>query len=94
MKDKLLNAIIAVSVALAVICTPIHLFLGLRFTHAPRAPDTATGQVIPFNIHGGDVFVTLGQSQLYNWAFGIGVAATFAAAISILWKKRKPRNAV
>jgi hypothetical protein len=92
MTSKLLNAVIAASVTLAVICTPTHIFLGTRFTHAPRLPDPASGQIIPFNVHGTDVYVTLGQSQLYDWALGIGVVSTFVAAISILLKKRKSRN--
>jgi hypothetical protein len=56
--------------------------LGLRFSHAPRLPDA--GQVIPFNDHGADLYITLGQSQLYNWALGTEVFAVFFAVLSIL----------
>jgi hypothetical protein len=63
MAVKRLNALIAMSVTLAVICTPVHLVVGLRFTDATRLPVAASGQVVPFNVHGTDVYLTAGQSH-------------------------------
>ena len=74
-KQKIAKLVIRVGAAIAFLCLPTYAFLGIVYTRSPRSPVRSSGNVVPYNVHGTNVYITHFQNDLLNGLFVLGFVA-------------------